>query len=99
MGKIEENKGAKTIVFYEAKLPFKQKKEPTRAKKGALIFQKTTRLCSARGLLETWESWERDARLFLSVVRAIASIRMGVPEACARPERRRSLHELPLARA
>ena len=47
----------------------------------------------------TWESWEREARLFLSVVRAIASIRMGVPEACARPERRRSLHELPLARA
>ena len=24
---------------------------------GALISQKTTRLCSARGLLETWKSW------------------------------------------
>ena len=53
-------------------------------------FQKTTK---------TWESWEREARLVWSAVRAIASIRMGVPEACARPERRRSLHELPLARA
>ncbi len=44
---------------------------------------------------KTWESWEREARLLLGVVRAIASIRMGVPEACARPARRRSLHELP----
>ena len=54
----------------------------------ALIFQKTMRLCSARGLLQTWESWERDARLVWSAVRAPASIRMGVSDA-----------ELPLARA
>ena len=82
-------------MFYEAKRPSRKKG----AKKRALIFQKTMRLCSARGFLETWESWEREARLVWSVVRAPASIRMGVPEACARPERRRSLHELPLARA
>ena len=44
---------------------------------------------------QTWKSWEREARLFLSVVRAIASIRMGAPEACARPARRRSLHDPP----
>jgi hypothetical protein len=57
LGKIEENKGAKTIVFYEAKLPYK-KKEPKRAKKRALIFQKTMRLCSARGLLGICQSWK-----------------------------------------
>ena len=45
--KIEENNGAKTIVFYEAKRPSRKKG----AKKRALIFQKTMRLCSARGLL------------------------------------------------
>ena len=46
---MEENKGAKTIVFYEAKRPSRKKG----AKKRALIFQKTMRLCSARGFLET----------------------------------------------
>ena len=74
-------------------------RENKKDKKRALIFQKTMRLCSARGLLGTWESWEREARLVWSAVRAIASIRMGVQEACERPEGCRSLHELPLTRA
>ena len=31
---------------------------------GALISQKKQRLCSARGLLGTWKSWEREARQY-----------------------------------
>ena len=74
----------------------REKKEP---KTGPLFFKKRCASAAPGAFWEPWESWEREARLVWSAVRAPASIRMGVSDACTRQEVRKSLHELPLARA
>ena len=50
---MKENKGAKTIVFYEAKLPFKKKESQKEPKRGPRFFKKR-RASAAQGAF--WKS-------------------------------------------
>ena len=63
MGKIEENKGAKTIVFYEAKLPLKKKRAKNSQKEGR-VFSKNDAPLQRKGPFGNLEKFKKNLEKF-----------------------------------